>query len=154
MGGHTDSSMMMGMRMTFSSLTDYQGLVILFDWWRINTLTEFIVSCLVLSLLAVFNSWIKLRGILIDRSRPTRAPHPNHLKTSPPSPSSYGYNIDNSSSEDTVFIRRSSYSRLMVSVIVGVNYLLSLLLMLAAMTFQPLIILSIVIGTTPHYYYY
>jgi Ctr copper transporter family len=146
MGSNTDSSMM-GMRMTFSSPTDYQGLVILFDWWRIETLTEFILSCVVLSLLAVFNSWVKLRGILIDRAR--TKPHPNHLKSSPPSPSSHGYNLDIGSSDDTVSYRRSSYSRLMVSFIVGINYLLSLLLMLAAMTFQPLIILSIAIGNNP-----
>lgn len=139
------SSNMSNMSMTFTPFMQYKGLKILFEWWTIQTLLQFILSCIILLLFSILNSWIRSKAVVLDRTRTNRSNTPllNQRSRASPLPPSFS-NTDLSTMDD---YPSSKYIRMHIALIVSANYGLSLLLMLAAMTYQPCIVISIVIGT-------
>lgn len=109
------------MTMTFLPWGDYRGVKVLFDFWEIQSAFSLVLSCALLFLMAVTNVWIQTRIRSLGKNALTV--RPTGLSQMNP-----------------------GHLRLLLSLLSSIHYGLGLLLMLAAMTFQPWIFLAIVAG--------
>lgn len=120
------SSSEVGMSMTFLPWGEYRGVKILFDFWEIRSTLSLCLSCSLLFLLSVSNSWIRSRMYDLEKE--------HGLSHSPTSMSRV----------------RAGWSdvqiRIALALLSAAHYGVGLLLMLAAMTFQPWLFVSIVAG--------
>jgi hypothetical protein len=116
------SSMDMSMQMTFLPFGQYRGVKVLFGFWEITSVSTLIFTCLILFGVSIFNVWLKHIFKTTDHNMASRIPL--------------------LSTQDETGFR----VRLQTGLLAALQYTVSLLLMLAAMTFQPWIFLAIVTG--------
>lgn len=149
------------MQMTFSHWSDYKGVKILFDFWEITSFASLVLSCLTLVSLSLLNCWIKRYIANLEHTKIEKLSAPffqgYQVEGSHPEEGGRGPIVSQASSSSFPPLytkslangRRSILnSRLEMTLLVSFNYTLSLLLMLVAMTYQPFLFGSLVIGKT------
>ena len=144
----SSSDDMMEMGMTFSSFAEYK-LTLLFSWWKVTELWQFVVTWCAVFSAAIFYHYLKfhtsnieaeilgerkaavLFGDLDDLNESTfinKSAHKKYRKITP------------TNDEFTL--------RLMHCLVIGINYCISLLLMLVAMTYNSLLFIALILGYT------
>lgn len=144
----SSSDDMMGMGMTFSSFSEYK-LTLLFSWIKITDVWQFVVVWCGVFLVAILYHYMKfwtsnieaeilgerkaavLFGDLDDINESTFINKSAHKKYRKITPTNDEFSL-----------------RLMHCLLVGVNYCISLLLMLVAMTYNSLLFIALILGYT------
>ena len=143
------------MQMTFSHWNDYKGVKILFDFWVVTSITSLVLSCLILISLSLLNCWIRRYIANIEHAKIEKLSTPffQGYQVEGNRPEEVGRGQINQSFTPSSYVKSPASGRnslispqFEVALIVSFNYTLSLLLMLVAMTYQPFLFFSLVIG--------